>query len=79
MFFAAYVGIWGALAYFGEKDEKTYEKARSIADSNKDGRTTLDEWSEVYNELGMPFDEANPRTLTANQLEKYIQNHEEQK
>lgn len=52
---------------------KVQPRARIIADSNRDGRTTMDEWAKIYKKMGVPFDELNPRKLTEEQLKNYFE------
>jgi hypothetical protein len=50
-------------------------KVSQIADTNTDNVTTIEEWKKVYKELGVHFDELNPRTLSIPNLYRYISTH----
>jgi hypothetical protein len=55
-----------------------YNKVVIVADTNKDGIISRDEWIKVYQELGIHVDELNPpnpKSLSTSQLEKYLSNH----
>ena|SRR3989338_6294764 len=58
-----------------EEREDLYFKTVRIADKNRDGRTTLDEWAGVYKELGIHFDELNLHQLTNKELGDYLFKH----
>ncbi len=49
-----------------------YRQAAITADVNKDGRTTTEEWKDVYAKLGIPFNESAPKELSTSDLEKYL-------
>ena len=60
------------------KREELYSRTLKTADTNKDGRTSMDEWAGVYKDLGHQFDELNPnRPLSREDLEKYLFSQEE--
>jgi hypothetical protein len=60
-------------AYLSDRHEG--RKASIRADINRDGVTSRDEWGAVYKELGIQYNEVNPRELTLGELEKYNSLH----
>lgn len=55
--------------------EKNYSLVSKIIDLNKDEITSNDEWSLVYKELNIPYDNTQPKKLKNNQLEGYLSKH----
>ncbi len=64
-----------------DKQNKIYEQVTKLADVDGVNGTTLEEWTKVYKELGLPFDRLNPPNpkdrfdLPTSKLEQYIKNH----
>lgn len=58
-----------------EDNGQVVREATIVADTNKDGVTSIDEWKAVYRELGYQYDELNPRKLSASQLRTYLDKH----
>lgn len=70
-----YYGSDSHIQYEINRHNKDLEKVAILADSNRDGQTTREEWANnVYKKLGIEFsDSSNPsRDLSISQLEKYI-------
>jgi hypothetical protein len=59
----------------GIPTEYRYNQAKAVADTNKDNITSLDEWKQVYQEIGVRFDELNPEPLDQIQLADYLRKH----
>ena len=60
--------------YFVMQDYRTYKEVEEIADENKDGTTSNDEWIKVFNELETKL--KDPQGLTFLQKKKYLKNHQ---
>ncbi len=52
--------------------EALYERTIVVADTNKDGRTSIEEWGQVYKNIGLRLDELNPRQLTTAELWRFV-------
>jgi hypothetical protein len=52
--------------------EDLKHEASIVADANRDGITSYDEWANVYRTVGVHYDPSNPKDLTLNQLESYL-------
>ncbi len=63
----------------GGNSIRSYRSAKQevvkLADTNRDNRTSIEEWSKVYQEVGVHFDDLHPQRLNRAQLERYITNH----
>ncbi|MBI5398422.1 hypothetical protein HZB03_03060 [Candidatus Woesearchaeota archaeon] len=69
----------GAIGYSWNilrRHDNLLAKAAVLADTNKDGYTSLEEWRRVYQELGVHYNAAHPQELSNSQLEQFIQNHQ---
>ena len=49
-----------------------YERTVILADTNKDSRTSIEEWGQVYKQLELRLDELNPRQLTTEELRRFV-------
>ena len=71
----ATLAIGGYINTLYNEVQKTRKRVAIVADTNKDGTTSIDEWKVVYRELMIQFDELNPRPLGFGELESFLSKH----
>jgi len=72
--------ISGVALYIGHRINSSSDQLRNkvsiLADTDKNNITTIDEWKKVYQELGVNYNELQPRELNRSQMKKYISTHQ---
>lgn len=79
------ISVLSGIIYYGiknnEKEQTQYRKffdnATKIADTNHDGTLSLDEKIKMYEDMGIAVDARGIREPTISELQKYIENHGE--
>lgn len=73
------VGLGNLYRHCSKKDEREtlYKRTSIIADINKDGETSEDEWSYVFKEINRTYRSGRERELNKEDLRNYLNKHEE--
>ena len=68
-------GVSGVL-YRDNRRSNLMEEARVIADKDGDGVLAKEELIGIYRELGVVYDDLNPRRLKINELKDYLSSYQ---